>query len=127
MCIFSIHNLVRDPPFSAMDLISCRNLLIYMDFALQKRVVPLFHYALAPHGYLLLGCSEGLGSAAELFREVDAKNRLFQRANRNAPAAVVFPLALPSHSMGRFADPAARAQPATRLDLDGIIRRMVVD
>src|SRR5205814_7636778 len=55
MCVFSLHDLTRDPPFSHLDLISCRNLLIYMESDLQKRVISLLHYALQPGGYLFLG------------------------------------------------------------------------
>ncbi|HEX2066954.1 MAG TPA: chemotaxis protein CheB, partial [Candidatus Thermoplasmatota archaeon] len=60
MCVFSRHDVTRDPPFARMDLISCRNLLIYLDNALQDRVIPTFHYALNPNGFLLLGSSESL-------------------------------------------------------------------
>ena len=68
MCTFSVHNVVRDPPFSVMSLVSCRNLLIYMNPELQARVIPLFHYSLRPGGVLLLGGSESARSARESFR-----------------------------------------------------------
>jgi len=61
LCIFSVHSLVKDPPFSRLDLISCRNLLIYLDHELQDRVLGTFHYALNPGGILFLGPSEGIG------------------------------------------------------------------
>ena len=67
LCIFSRHDMTRDPPFARLDLISCRNVLIYFDLALQKRVLPLFHYALKPGGYLMLGPSESIGAFGELF------------------------------------------------------------
>jgi two-component system CheB/CheR fusion protein len=79
LCVFSRHNMAADPPFSRIDLVSCRNVLIYMDAALQKRVLPLLHYALNPGGFLLLGGSENVGSAAGLFEVADAKGRLFVR------------------------------------------------
>lgn len=79
MCIFSPHNLIKDPPFSRLDLISCRNLLIYLEVDLQRRLLPLFHYALNPCGYLFLGPSENVASRSELFRAVDQKHRIFQR------------------------------------------------
>ncbi len=60
MCVFSVHSLVKDPPFSKLDLISCRNLLIYLDTDLQERVMRTFHYALRPGGILFLGSSEGV-------------------------------------------------------------------
>jgi two-component system CheB/CheR fusion protein len=79
LCVFSRHNMATDPPFSRIDLVSCRNVLIYMDAALQKRVMPLLHYALNPHGVLFLGSSENVGGSADLFEVVDAKHRLFVR------------------------------------------------
>jgi chemotaxis methyl-accepting protein methylase/signal transduction histidine kinase/chemotaxis response regulator CheB len=79
LILFSTHNLINDPPFSKLDLISCRNLLIYLGPHLQKKLIPLFHYALRSGGYLFLGSSENLGAHRELFRAVDAKNRISQR------------------------------------------------
>ncbi len=80
MCVFSRHNLTSDPPFSRLDLISCRNVLIYMDAALQKRVIPLLHYALNTNGFLFLGPSENVGAYGELFNVVDARHRIFERS-----------------------------------------------
>lgn len=79
LCLFSPHDLIRDPPFSRLDLISCRNLLIYFGPHLQKKLIPLFHYALRPGGFLLLGPSESITSHRDLFRAVDVKARLSQR------------------------------------------------
>jgi two-component system CheB/CheR fusion protein len=79
LCVFSRHDLTRDPPFSRLDLVSCRNVLIYMDAALQKRVLPLLHYALNPSGSLFLGASENVGVTGELFTVVDGRNRIFAR------------------------------------------------
>ncbi|WP_304616402.1 chemotaxis protein CheB [Paracoccus sp. (in: a-proteobacteria)] len=98
---FSLHSLVRDPPFNRVDLISCRNLLIYLDEDLQSRVLPLFHYALRPGGYLLLGPSEGVRREAIHFTELDRQARLYRRDE--APARL--PLDLPftaarSHKTG---------------------------
>ncbi len=91
MCLFSVHDLVKDPPFSRLDLISCRNLLIYFAAPLQKRVVQMFHYGLKPDGTVLLGASEALTAHARLFATVDKKHRLFRRLNGSAQ-----PLILPS-------------------------------
>lgn len=79
MCIFSIHSVIRDPPFSRLDLISCRNLLIYMRSTLQSEIIPLFHYSLRPGGYLFLGISENVARYGELFAALDRKHRVFQR------------------------------------------------
>jgi two-component system CheB/CheR fusion protein len=79
MCIFSAHSVIRDPPFSRLDLISCRNLLIYLNPGLQAQVIPLFHYALRPSGYLFLGSSENVSRHSELFTSLDRKSRIFRR------------------------------------------------
>ena len=79
LCVFSRHNMATDPPFSRIDLVSCRNVLIYMDAALQKRVLPLLHYALNPDGFLFLGSSENIGAFTDLFEVVDAKHRIFAK------------------------------------------------
>ena len=79
MCVFSDHSVVKDPPFSRLDLVSCRNLLIYLNADLQERVVRMFHYALRPGGILFLGPSEGITRGAHLFEPIDAKHRLFRR------------------------------------------------
>ena len=79
MCIFSPHSVIKDPPFSRMDLVSCRNLLIYLNNDLQEHLVQSFHYALRPGGFLLLGPSERLARNAHLFTELDKKQRLYVR------------------------------------------------
>lgn len=84
LCIFSSHSVIRDPPFSRIDLISCRNLLIYLDAELQSQLVPVFHYALRPGGYLFLGSSENLTRHDELFAPVDKRHRIFQRRDNAA-------------------------------------------
>ena len=83
VCVFARHNVLADPPFSHMDLISCRNVLIYMDTVLQKQVMPIFHYALNPGGFLMLGSSEGIGKFSDLFEVVDKKHRVYSR--KSAP------------------------------------------
>ncbi len=79
MLIFSEQNVIKDPPFSRLDLISCRNLLIYMDAELQKKIIPMFHYALNPDGFLLLGTSETVGEFGDLFAGLDRKLKVYQR------------------------------------------------
>jgi len=79
MVVFAAQNLISDPPFSKLDLVSCRNVLIYMDSVLQKKVIPLFHYTLNQNGYLFLGSSETIGEFSGLFSPVDTKWKLFQR------------------------------------------------
>jgi len=78
-CIFAKQNIISDPPFSQLDLISCRNLLIYLDGILQKKLLPIFHYALRPTGFLVLGRSEGANEFADLFRLISRKGRIFAK------------------------------------------------
>lgn len=79
LLIFSVQDLVKDPPFSKVDLISCRNLLIYFNSDLQKKLIPIFHYALKPQGKLFLGSAESVGEFSDLFLTVDRKFKVFQK------------------------------------------------
>lgn len=78
LVIFSRHNLIQDPPFMRLDLVSCRNLLIYFDLELQRKVFPAFHYALNNEAILFLGKSETVGTFSNLFSTIDAKNKIFR-------------------------------------------------
>ena len=104
LCIFSKHNLSVDPPFSRLDLISCRNVLIYMDVSLQKRVIPLLHYALNPSGYLFLGSSESVGASRDLFDVVDSRNRFFVRSAAMQGMTLAFGQAVRSETQHRRSD-----------------------
>ena len=92
MCIFAQHNLLSDPPFSQMDLICCRNLLIYLEPILQNKVISLFHYATRPAGFLVLGSSEGVGSATDLFAPEDRANKIFAKRSTSGRRVVTFSL-----------------------------------
>ncbi|WP_233859955.1 CheR family methyltransferase [Paraburkholderia sp. HD33-4] len=102
LCIFSPHSVIRDPPFSRIDLVSCRNLLIYLGTEVQNQVIPTLHYALREDGYLFLGTSENVSQFDDLFTAVDKKHRIFRRRADVAPV-----LRLPAHL------PAFRAGQAT--------------
>jgi two-component system CheB/CheR fusion protein len=93
LCIFSPHSIIRDPPFSRIDLVSCRNLLIYFGADVQNEVIPIFHYSLRPGGYLFLGTSENVSQFPELFAALDKKHRIFRRRD-DSMARVRLPLAL---------------------------------
>jgi two-component system, chemotaxis family, CheB/CheR fusion protein len=86
-CIFARQNLASDPPFSHIDLVSCRNVLIYFNQWLQKRMIATFHYALEPDGYLLLGMSESLRDYTDYFTPFDRKNKVYSKINDIPPAA----------------------------------------
>ena len=106
MVIFAPQNLVMDPPFTKLDLLTCRNLLIYLEPELQKKLLPLFHYSLNPGGVLMLGSSETVGHATHLFAALEGKTRLYRRReNRMRAEAVDFPVA--------FAQPHRPAAPDT--------------
>jgi two-component system, chemotaxis family, CheB/CheR fusion protein len=93
MCVFARQNVFSDPPFSRMDLISCRNVLIYLSPVLQKKVIPIFHYALKEGGFLLVGNTEGLLlSGAEIFDLVDRKAKIYQK--KSVPSSVTFGLTI---------------------------------
>ncbi|GAA3265770.1 hypothetical protein GCM10020258_33900 [Sphingomonas yabuuchiae] len=93
MIRFSNHSLVKDPPFSRIDLVSCRNLLIYFDDRLQQSVLPLLHYALRPGGCLFLGPSESVGRFDHLFPAIDGHARLFERSPGSPPTPSTCPAA----------------------------------
>src|SRR6266576_816280 len=88
ICTFARQNICVDPPFSRLDLISCRNVLIYLSPELHKRCIPQFHYALNPGGYLILGPAESVGLYDELFELVDKKNKVYVEKNVPTPHAV---------------------------------------
>jgi two-component system CheB/CheR fusion protein len=90
MVVFARHNLGKDPPFSRLDLISCRNLLIYLQPALQKRVMRVFHYALNARGCLLLGTAESVGEASDLFSLLDRRLKLYVKKHGAAPGIFEF-------------------------------------
>jgi two-component system, chemotaxis family, CheB/CheR fusion protein len=104
MCIFAQHNVISDPPFSQMDLISCRNLLIYLEPVLQKKVISFFHYALRPTGFLALGTSEGVGVSTNLFAMEDRSHKIFSKR----ATAVRPPLAFSLEHTGGFPHHAPR-------------------
>lgn len=79
MCVFAQQNLASDPPFSQMNLVACRNLLIYMGQALQRKIVPILHYALKPSGFLVLGRSEGISGLSNLFSTVNARHKIYAK------------------------------------------------
>jgi two-component system CheB/CheR fusion protein len=92
MCVFARQDLTKDPPFSRLDVILCRNVLIYMDVVLQKKLLSVFHYALNANGFLILGQAETAGSQVQLFALVDKKHRIHRKKAISAPLAMSFPV-----------------------------------
>lgn len=104
LCIFSTQNIFSDPPFSRMDLVSCRNVMIYLGQALQKRVIPVFHYALNPTGFLMIGNTEGLlGVGSDLFDMIDKKQKIYRKKPVARPLTFGFSMGLQEQD-GRAAD-----------------------
>lgn len=101
MCIFARQNLVRDPPFSNLDLISCRNVLIYLGPTLQRKVMPVFHYALRPAGLLMLGASETIGAFSDLFSLMDKKAKVYAKKLAQSRPALSFGHEVLEPAMGR--------------------------
>ena len=91
MVVYSLQNVVKDPPFSRLDLVSCRNLMIYMDSVLQKKIIPLFHYTLNPGGILFLGTSESIGDFTALFQPLSSKWKVFKRKISLAGREIDYP------------------------------------
>lgn len=85
ICVFARQDIVQDPPISRVDIVSCRNVMIYFGPALHKRIFPIFHYALNPNGFLILGASESIGVFADLFDLVDKKNRIYTKKSVATP------------------------------------------
>jgi two-component system CheB/CheR fusion protein len=92
LCIFATHNIAKDPPFSRLDIISCCNLLIYIDNPLQKKIIGAFHYALNPNGYLILGRSETVASSSNIFTQIDKKIKIYTK-KKDSTARALFDMA----------------------------------
>lgn len=123
MVVVAKQDLIHDAPFSRLDLISCRNLLIYMNQTLQRKIMPLFHYTLNPGGYLLLGPAESIGESAGLFALVDKKWKIFQ--GRNVPRQ---PAGFPSPLRAPAAERAVRgAKPERETSVAGVANRILLD
>lgn len=123
MIVFSEHDLIKDPPFSKLDMVVCRNLLIYFKPELQRKVMRIFHYALKSTGVLVLGNSEGVGADAELFSVVDPKMKLFKRTETSSSYSSSRGFSnglfeggprLPPRTSGSLSRPPTQSQPTMR-------------
>jgi two-component system, chemotaxis family, CheB/CheR fusion protein len=121
LCIFSPHSVIRDPPFSRIDLISCRNLLIYFGADAQNQVIPTFHYALRPDGYLFLGSAENVGHFDDLFVPIEKRHRIFRRRS-DVSSSLRLPVMLNALKPGNVNDLVPR-----RVPLAGATLRRAID
>jgi len=121
VCIFARQDITRDPPFSHLDLISCRNLLIYMDSSLQRRVLSVFHYSLKPKGLLILGSAETTAATSDLFSVVDKDHRIFSRRDVPVRMPIEMRTPRPLTAAGENAAPA----PVPGMDLARRVDRLI--
>jgi two-component system, chemotaxis family, CheB/CheR fusion protein len=117
-CVFARQNVVKDSPFSRIDLISCRNLLIYLGPKLQRKIIPIFHYSLNPTGYLVLGSSESVGANADYFRLVDRRFRIYSRKSTGRRTSLEFGGDPQASTPATFPKPVAPATVQDGKDVD---------
>jgi two-component system, chemotaxis family, CheB/CheR fusion protein len=123
-CVFARQDLTKDPPFSRLDLILCRNVLIYMDVMLQQRLISVFHYALNPQGFLVLGQAETVGSQVGLFNLADKKFRIYRKkTSRHTPMALS--VDYPAHGVQQEPRPPEASQPEKALQSE--VARVIFD
>ncbi len=125
MVVFATQNVAKDPPFSKIDLISCRNLLIYLDGELQHKVIRLFHYALRSSGYLVLGTSETLGDHQPSFDTINRKQKIFQRINTIPSVNPSFNFSLSTNTLSSASD--AGDQVPKRINMRDITERILLE
>jgi two-component system, chemotaxis family, CheB/CheR fusion protein len=123
--VFANQNVITDPPFSKLDLISCRNLLIYLEADVQKKIVSLFHFALTEGGYLFLGSAESIGQAEDLFEPVSKKWRIYRRIGTVRSDRVHFPIEPPPERTPRMA--AAPRAAASEARLAEAVHQLLLD
>lgn len=126
ICIFAKQNITKDPPFSRLDIVSCRNLLIYLGPVLQKKILPIFHYALNPSGFLLLGTSETIGGFSELFSLFDKKHKIYLKKQTSARLTYDFTL---NHALVEKEEEGAKKmrEPWKEADLQKETDRILLD
>eukprot|EP00913_Durusdinium_trenchii_P008996 g8462.t1 len=129
MVVFAPQNAIRDPPFTKLDFISCRNLLIYLKADLQKKLLPIFHYALKPKGLLFLGPSETIGAISEQFSTVDKRWKIFARVdNPQFPHALPSMPAQPAHNDGNVNEVArSRESKSQETHISRLIERLLLE
>lgn len=128
MVVFAQHNLIMDAPFTRLDLIACRNLLIYFDQELQRKLMQMFHYALNPEGYLILGASESIGSATALFKQLPGKQRIFRKQEVASLRYVSnFPVVLAHDDKRSAATMNAMTRPEKKVNLKALVETLLLN
>ncbi|HEY3362628.1 MAG TPA: chemotaxis protein CheB [Methanosarcina sp.] len=126
MIVFSEQDIIKDPPFSKLDLLSCRNMLIYMDGRLQKKLIPLFHYALNPGGFLFLGPSETVGEFENLFETLDRKSKLYRKKDVNSGHLLMGTFIPPRLESRETNKPSDKAPAESKFNLRELIERAIL-
>ena len=123
MIIFAPQNLIMDPPFTKLDILTCRNLLIYLGPELQKKLIPLFHYNLNPDGLLFLGSAETVGGCTDLFAPLNGKSRIYRRTESALrPGIIEFPSSFSAHpTVGPETHPATKPSPSLQSLADQLV------
>ncbi len=124
--VFAAQNLIKDPPFSRLDLVSCRNLLIYMEPDLQKKILPIFHYTLKPNGILFLGTSETVGEFGHLFEPLDSKYKIFKHKDYAVNRVHTYPI-MPFYDALQKPPSADAKQGPAVADIHSLAERIVID
>ncbi len=125
MIIYAVQNLTADPPFSKLDLISCRNLLIYLDTILQQKIFPTFYYTLNQDGYLFLGSSESIGEFSDLFSPIDPRWKIYQRKGsvEKRSSSAILP---PPQFVDLLADRRGKEEPARGIDIRELAEKRII-
>jgi two-component system CheB/CheR fusion protein len=124
MVVFALQNVIMDPPFTKLDMVSCRNLLIYLAPELHKKLVPLFHYTLNPGGFLFLGSAETVGTFTNLFSSLTGKSRIYKRAES---ALLMEPVEFPSSFVPTLPiDPEVRRTPIPPVNLQNLADQLLL-
>jgi two-component system CheB/CheR fusion protein len=126
MVVFAVQSVIKDPPFTRLDLLSCRNLLIYLEPALQERLIPAFHYALRPGGALLLSPSESIGNHTDLFEPIDRRWKIYRARPGAGSTRAVLAGGLIWAAAGRSATPQGAARPAREPQLADLAKRALL-
>lgn len=126
VCVFATHNVLKDPPFSRVDLISCCNLLIYLEPMLQKKVMTTFHYSLTKQGYLVLGKSETIGASVNLFSQLDKKHKIYAK-KKDAASKAFFELTFKNPEGEKETKPlTTRKMKSEENDLDKLVDHLLL-
>jgi two-component system CheB/CheR fusion protein len=125
MIVYALQNLIADPPFSKLDLISCRNLLIYLDTSLQQKIFPIFYYALNQDGYLFLGSSESIGKFSDLFSPVDSRWNIYERKGPIVQKSSIPPLP-PPQFVTLLADWVGRKSTQGEIDIRELAEKRII-